>query len=61
MSDMILQDLVSVGRPLDDPSYEPNRLYTLFGKPGLGAWTWMLVVLVVLASLVAVGISQLVL
>jgi len=58
---MILQDLVSVGRPLDEPSCEPNRLYTFFGKPGLGAWTWMLVVLVVLSSLVAVGISQLVL
>ena len=61
MRDIIPQGLASVGRSLNDPSYEPNRLYTLFGKPSLGTWTWMLMVVIALASLVAVGISELVL
>lgn len=50
----------NIKRPLDDTSYEPNRLYRAFGKPNLNTWLLYVGAALGLSSLAAAALGLLV-
>lgn len=56
----MLMERDSEAKALEDPSYETQRLYTLFGKPGLGNGMLIVIAVYLLSSVAVAAVGQII-